>query len=196
MEVTLTKDRVDFNLTFFSVSSCYAAGMKEDTTMNKHKHLSFEERFTIKTLLDVSASFKEIGRALGRDCTTISKEVRNHLLFQKIGCFGRPFNDCANAAAAPSPSSVPVRTAVLKSAAFVLGAIFIVRIISRNSVPIYPGLPMSAMAVLKEKAVLSKNISTPLALPRRSMKPSALKPVAASAFLKPKFFSLTPLSRP
>ncbi|WP_139160942.1 helix-turn-helix domain-containing protein, partial [Acinetobacter baumannii] len=70
--------------------------MKEDTTMNKHKHLSFEERFTIKTLLDASASFKEIGRTLGRDCTTISKEVRNHMLFQKTGCFGRSFNDCAN----------------------------------------------------------------------------------------------------
>ena len=57
--------------------------------MNKHKHLSFEERFTIKTLLDASASFKEIGRTLERDCTTISKEVRNHMLFQKTGCFGR-----------------------------------------------------------------------------------------------------------
>ena len=96
MEVILTKDRVDFNLTFFSVSSSCAADMKEDTTMNKHKHLSFEERFTIKTLLDASASFKEIGRTLGRDCTTISKEVRNHMLFQKTGCFGRSFNDCAN----------------------------------------------------------------------------------------------------
>ena len=89
MEVILTKDRVDFNLTFFSVSSSCAADMKEDTTMNKHKHLSFEERFTIKTLLDASASFKEIGRTLERDCTTISKEVRNHMLFQKTGCFGR-----------------------------------------------------------------------------------------------------------
>lgn len=69
--------------------------------MNKHKHLSLEERFTIKTLLDNSASFKEIGRALGRDCTTISKEVRNHLLFQKTGCFGRPFNDCANRRSCP-----------------------------------------------------------------------------------------------
>jgi len=53
---------------------------------------------------------------------------------------------------------------------------------------------MSAMAALKEKAVLSKNISTPHALPRRSMKPFSLKPVPASAFLKPKLFSLTPLS--
>lgn len=47
-------------------------------------------------MLDQSASFKEIARRLGRDCTTISKEVRNHLTFQKSGAFGRAFNDCAN----------------------------------------------------------------------------------------------------
>lgn len=64
--------------------------------MPKYKHLSLDERCTIKTLLDASASFKEIGRQLGRDCTTISKEIKNHLLFQKSGCFGKPFNDCAN----------------------------------------------------------------------------------------------------
>lgn len=96
MEVILTNNRVDFNLTFFRVSSSCAAGMKEDTTMNKYKYLSFEERFIIKNLLDNSASFKEIDRALDRDCTTISKEVRNHLLFQKTGFFGCPFNDCAS----------------------------------------------------------------------------------------------------
>lgn len=64
--------------------------------MNKHKHLSIEERSTIKIMLDDSASFKAIGHKLGRDCTTISKEVRNHLLFQKSGCFGKVFNDCSN----------------------------------------------------------------------------------------------------
>lgn len=64
--------------------------------MRKNKHLSLEERSTIKAMLDCSASFKAIGRALGRDCTTISKEVRSHLVFKKTGCFGRPFNDCAN----------------------------------------------------------------------------------------------------
>lgn len=47
--------------------------------MRKHKHLSIEERSTIKSMLDQSASFKTIARALGRDCTTISKEVRSHL---------------------------------------------------------------------------------------------------------------------
>ena len=64
--------------------------------MNNNKHLSLTERITIKSMLDHSASFKWIGRTLGRDCTTISKEVRNHLIFQKTGCFGRPFNDCSN----------------------------------------------------------------------------------------------------
>lgn len=64
--------------------------------MKKNKHLSIEERSTIKSMLDQSASFKAIARALGRDCTTISKEVRNHLVFKKTGCFGHTFNDCAN----------------------------------------------------------------------------------------------------
>lgn len=64
--------------------------------MNKNKHLSFDERSTIKTMLDSSASFKAISRSLGRDCTTISKEVRGHILFQKTGCFGQSFNDCVN----------------------------------------------------------------------------------------------------
>lgn len=64
--------------------------------MRKNKHLSIEERSTIKVMLDSTASFKTIAKKLGRDCTTISKEIRNHLIFQKTGCYGRPFNDCAN----------------------------------------------------------------------------------------------------
>ena len=97
MEFILTNRGVDFIFTDFIVLSSSAVGVyKEDTTMNKNKHLSLEERFIIKSMLDNSASFKEIGRHLRRDCTTISKEVRNHLLFQKTGCFGRPFNDCVN----------------------------------------------------------------------------------------------------
>lgn len=150
--------------------------------MNKNKHLSLEERFTIKTLLDNSASFKEIGRALDRDCTTISKEVRNRLLFQKTGCFGRPFNDCANRRSCPISGLCSDSHCHFRKCSLCPSAIFIVRIISRNSVLLYPGLPMSAMAARKEKAVLSKNMSTPLALLRRSMKPFSPKPVPASAF--------------
>lgn len=64
--------------------------------MNKNKHLSIEERSIIKSMLDSSDSFKAIARRLERDCTTISKEVRNHLVFQKSGYWGHSFNDCCN----------------------------------------------------------------------------------------------------
>lgn len=64
--------------------------------MRKNKHLSIAERSTIKSMLDQSASFRSIARTLGRDCTTISKEVRSHLIFRKTGCFGHSFNDCIN----------------------------------------------------------------------------------------------------
>lgn len=69
--------------------------------MSKNKHLSFEERTIIKSMLDQGCSFKSIARTLGRNCTTISKEVRNHLTFKKSGCFGRSFNDCANRFSCP-----------------------------------------------------------------------------------------------
>ncbi len=39
--------------------------LQEDSVMRKHKHLSIEERSVIKSMLDQSASFKAIARALG-----------------------------------------------------------------------------------------------------------------------------------
>lgn len=44
--------------------------------------------------LNQSKSFKAIARSLNKDCTTISKEVKNHISFQKSGSYGRAFNDC------------------------------------------------------------------------------------------------------
>lgn len=64
--------------------------------MTKQKHLTLSERVTIQTMLKQSSSFKVIARELDRDCTTISKEVRNHIIFQKTGCMGSVFNDCSN----------------------------------------------------------------------------------------------------
>lgn len=61
----------------------------------KQKHLDLKSRFIIEHSLDSSLSFKAIALELQKDCTTISKEVRNHLVFKKIGSFGKPFNDCA-----------------------------------------------------------------------------------------------------
>ena len=62
--------------------------------MNKQKHLNLESRISIETKLNDGESFKAIGRFLGKDCTTISKEVKNHICFEKTGSYGRAFNDC------------------------------------------------------------------------------------------------------
>ena len=60
----------------------------------KHKHLTLDERYKIQNMLDVKESFSSIAKLLGRDRSTISKEVRNHLAFKQSGGYGRPFNDC------------------------------------------------------------------------------------------------------
>lgn len=62
--------------------------------MNKQKHLTLDSRITIEAMLNKGESFKAIGRFLNKDCTTISKEVKNHICFQKSGAYGRAFNDC------------------------------------------------------------------------------------------------------
>lgn len=71
------------------------SGVKERMTiMNKNKHLSFEERKTIAERLTERASFKAIGNELGKDCTTISKEVRKHISKVQTGAMGKPYNNC------------------------------------------------------------------------------------------------------
>lgn len=62
--------------------------------MDKNKHLDLDGRITIETELGSTTSFKRIGAILGKDCTTISKEVRGHRIFRKSGALGLPFNDC------------------------------------------------------------------------------------------------------
>ena len=46
--------------------------------MAKNAHLVLDERATIEVRLRERASFTEIGRELGKDPSTISKEVRLH----------------------------------------------------------------------------------------------------------------------
>lgn len=64
--------------------------------MNKNKHLTLDDRYDIQQALVEQLSFKAIGRKLEKDCTTISKEVKNHIYFSKTGAYGRPFNDCTH----------------------------------------------------------------------------------------------------
>lgn len=46
--------------------------------MCNNKHLSLDDRLTIQCNLCLGKSFKYIGNLINKDCTTISKEVRNH----------------------------------------------------------------------------------------------------------------------
>lgn len=62
--------------------------------MSSQKHLTLDDRVTTEKGLDNRLSFKAIGQNLGKDCTTISKEVRSHRVFEKTGGYGRAFNDC------------------------------------------------------------------------------------------------------
>ena len=64
--------------------------------MEKNKHMDLDTRLEIERGLDNGLSFKAIAALVGKDCTTISKEVRSHLMFQKKGARYRPFNDCLN----------------------------------------------------------------------------------------------------
>ena len=47
----------------------------------KNKHLSLEDRNTIQQCLDQGMTFKAIAARIGKDQTTISKEVKKHLEF-------------------------------------------------------------------------------------------------------------------
>ncbi|MGM9877981.1 MAG: IS30 family transposase [Bacilli bacterium] len=62
----------------------------------KNKHLSFDERLEIERGLKNNLSFKQIGKIIGKDCTTVSKEIRNHIIYKDSGAIGRPFLDCVN----------------------------------------------------------------------------------------------------
>ena len=64
--------------------------------MNKFKHLTEDERYEIQYGLDQRKSFKQIAREIGRDCTTVSKEIRTRRTFKQTGAWGNAFNDCVH----------------------------------------------------------------------------------------------------
>ena len=64
--------------------------------MNKNKHLILDERYVIEHSLNENMSFKAIGKQILKDCTTVSKEVKSHIVFEKKGAPYKPFNDCLN----------------------------------------------------------------------------------------------------
>ena len=88
-----------------SLSSTPRAPAGTGVTMNKNKHLTLDDRYDIQHALNERLSFKAIGLSLGKDCTTISKEIRNHIIFEKKGAPYRPFNDCIHRSACSHSAS-------------------------------------------------------------------------------------------
>ncbi|MEG1506615.1 MAG: IS30 family transposase [Bacilli bacterium] len=60
----------------------------------KNKHLSLDNRLEIEKGLKEGLSFKQIGTIIDKDCTTVSKEIRNHIQHKMIGGHARKFCDC------------------------------------------------------------------------------------------------------
>jgi len=58
------------------------------------KFFTYEERLNLQKYLKESRSFKEISRLLGKNSTTISREVRKYLSEVATGYPGFPFNAC------------------------------------------------------------------------------------------------------
>ena len=60
----------------------YPAFIRKEKVNNmaaiKNKHLSFENRCIIQEFLDYSYSFTAIAKRIGKDRTTIAKEVKAH----------------------------------------------------------------------------------------------------------------------
>lgn len=67
----------------------------EDIIMSK-KHMTLKDRYTIYHMLNEGNSFKKIADAINKNCTSISREIRNHLEFKKTGAYSHGFNACVH----------------------------------------------------------------------------------------------------
>ncbi|MDR2175231.1 MAG: helix-turn-helix domain-containing protein, partial [Synergistaceae bacterium] len=56
--------------------------------MAANKHTELSQRIRIEMMLNDRKSFKSIARELGRDCTTVSKEVRLRRISKCTGAYG------------------------------------------------------------------------------------------------------------
>ena len=64
---------------------------KGENGMSK-PHLTMNDRIRIEGMLNNGCSFAEIGRAVGKNRSTISREVQNHCIEKKQGGFSTTVN--------------------------------------------------------------------------------------------------------
>ena len=71
-------------------------GNSGGTDMANNKHLTLDDRSSIEVGLKEKWNFTKISKNLGKDASTISKEVRNHLSVQRSGGIHLNYNACAH----------------------------------------------------------------------------------------------------
>ena len=64
--------------------------------MANNKHLTLDDHTLIEVRLKEKTSFSKIAKELRKDPRTISKEIRLHLLVQRIGGININYNACAH----------------------------------------------------------------------------------------------------
>ena len=62
----------------------------------KNKHLSLQDRKRIEQMLNEKKIFTEIAQELGKDKSTISREIRGHVEYFRVGGNGQNYNACKN----------------------------------------------------------------------------------------------------
>ena len=60
-----------------------------------NKHMTLDDRIAIQKALKEGRSFVDIAAVIGKDPSTISKEVKAHLTVKETGTRSRGFNPCA-----------------------------------------------------------------------------------------------------
>ena len=61
----------------------------------KYKHLTLDDRIMIQKALKSGQSFVDIATLIGKDPSTVSKEIKAHMTIKETGTRSRGFNPCA-----------------------------------------------------------------------------------------------------
>ncbi len=64
--------------------------------MNTGKHLTLQDRQNTELMLNSKKSFSEIAEFIGKHKSTVSREVKAHIAYIRVGGQGVNYNNCKN----------------------------------------------------------------------------------------------------
>ena len=140
--------------------------------MNKNKHLVLDERYVIEHSLNKNMSFKAIGKLILKDCTTVSKEVKSHIVFEKKGLLINLLTTALIESTVIITVIYATPANVIKAETNVVSVVIVqplVQTILKRNVPNYPRLHMYVTGVICHTTAPSKNDSIELLRLKKSM---------------------------